>query len=942
MKEQQNISVLDPGIYPFWFWNGDIEESEMRWQIAQMSEQGIKGFYIHSRQGLKRPYLAEAFMKLASVAVDTAAEYGMTAHLYDEYPYPSGIAGGEVVQENPGWLAVKLVHHVVDTEGGDLCLELPAGKVLSCKAFRIDNSQIDWENGVDLKSSVGSAYSGESYNEMGMTKYANKRYFASGQVPALETTLPEGRYRIVASVQTIIQKHKYWGWFADVLNPDAVKCFIDLTHEKYKKIFGDKFGKHISSIFTDETHPGWSILVPKVWQEKYREDFADSLPALADPEHPEHIAVSARHRSLVCEMFFISFDKQIQKWCSSNNIKYAGEKEWQRLSQLSFFDIPGCDAGHTRSDAGPDYVGGRIRKNARACASAAQFYGKEGALCECYHSLGWGATLQDARLIADGLAIMGISYLVPHAFFYTTHSMAKHDAPPSFFFQMPFWKYFKQLSIRFDRIWQEFAGTVLAPTILIVEPHGGMLNAVQLQEYEELMSDLLQNHREFCHVDTDILAVAEVSSGKVVFDDIKADVIIIPEMQAVEGALSDQLSRLAEKGALLIRMGEDDVLQKILSITEPGLPLKVIGGEPEKLVSVCRSGPDDRRWLLLNRSNSECGIEIDLPESIYEIPLEDNIPALLVKDGDRYLRKLSPFEAVLLAEGSADDKENPHFELLKINVPEDLKMRPLMGNSICLDKWELKLVGKNCNVEQSAEVNPKPIANQLADAGLSFVPEVQEGFGVMPELSMPELELSYACTFQSDYDGAVNLVMEPGSIRGEWGIAVNDSTELNSQDFKESDYHVRGSVAADITALIKKGENIITVNVKTGQLDGGLLNPLYLYGEFGVLTDPLLLTEQLELGEFHNWHKNRLPFFAGDIEYSFEVEISDIPDQQNVLVEFEFPVNFDDCCEISFNNGPWHIRPWSPYKLIVPSSQLKKGSNQVRIKVSTSLENSFL
>jgi len=153
----------------------------------------------------------------------------------------------------------------------------------------------------------------------------------------------------------------------------------------------------------------------------------------------------------------------------------AGEKESMRLAQLRYMDIPGCDPGHTKAGTRrEDLLGQSPRRNARTTASAAYFYDKEGALCECYHSLGWSGTIQDARLIADNLIWAGIRYLVPHGLFYSTHALKKHDAPPTFFFQMPYWPLFHQLSDHVDSLLQAFANTWIDAHVLLVEPSAGM------------------------------------------------------------------------------------------------------------------------------------------------------------------------------------------------------------------------------------------------------------------------------------------------------------------------------------------------------------------------------------------------------------------------------------------------------------------------------------
>ncbi|MDQ0724643.1 hypothetical protein QF049_005904 [Paenibacillus sp. W4I10] len=40
-------------VHPFWFWNGDMEEEQIKRQVAEMAAQGVGGFFICPRQGLQ-------------------------------------------------------------------------------------------------------------------------------------------------------------------------------------------------------------------------------------------------------------------------------------------------------------------------------------------------------------------------------------------------------------------------------------------------------------------------------------------------------------------------------------------------------------------------------------------------------------------------------------------------------------------------------------------------------------------------------------------------------------------------------------------------------------------------------------------------------------------------------------------------------------------------
>ncbi|NLD72240.1 MAG: hypothetical protein GX649_05930, partial [Chloroflexi bacterium] len=533
------------GYYPFWFWNGDLDEAEIRRQVAEMAAQGMRGFYIHPRQGLRRPYLSDAFFRMVEVALEAAEEHGLIVNLYDEFPYPSGVAGGEVVLGEPQFQATRLLQRTYDLDAGPVRLPLPRGKILACIAYPLaPDGAVDWSRPRDLASAVGMSLPVDSYNEMGLTRYNRKRYFASDPTPTLEATL-DTPCRLYVSAQVQIEEFKYWGHYVDTLNPAAIRRFMDLTHERYRARFGDKFGTSIRSIFVDETVPGWSPTVPEAFREAYGYALEPLLPALQDPSHPRHLEVARDLDRLTYRLFCTAFEEPISAWCREHGIAYAGEKPSRRMAQLAYMDIPGGDPGHTKAGAVVDLLRPQLRQNARAAASAAYWYGKEGALCECFHSLGWSGTLQDAKTISEGLLLMGTRYLVPHGFFYTTHGLAKHDAPPTFFFQMPYWPLYGRLSERVARVAGEFEGTHIAARTLVVDPNAGLPTRAQLADYERFLHHLMGAHVDYLVVDTDILESGEIEDGRVTIRDIAADTVVVPQMRLVEEPLAAWLERFA-------------------------------------------------------------------------------------------------------------------------------------------------------------------------------------------------------------------------------------------------------------------------------------------------------------------------------------------------------------------------------------------------------------
>jgi hypothetical protein len=152
---------------------------------------------------------------------------------------------------------------------------------------------------------------------------------------------------------------------------------------------------------------------------------------------------------------------------------------------------------------------------------------------------------------------------------------------------------------------------------------------------------------------------------------------------------------------------------------------------------------------------------------------------------------------------------------------------------------------------------------------------------------------------------------------------------------------VRGSLGADITALLRPGSNTLRVEIADARPEGGLLNPLYLAGDFGVALNPPRLIERPELGSFESHEANGLPFYAGAIEYTLDFDLLAVPQGERLQTDFVTDAPFHDACEISINGGAWHTLPWEPRSLELATSELHPGRNEVRVKVYTTLIRAF-
>jgi len=938
------MTAIPPGFHPFWFWNAELSAEEVRRQIAEMAGQGIRGFFIHPRQGLAVPYLSERFFEMVAIAVEAAGRHGLLVHIYDEYPYPSGAAGGAVTLGDPRFHATRLRQDIHDVDGGRLRLELPRGKVLDCRAFPLAGQAPDWSKPLDLRSHVGMVLDEGSYVLMGLTAYNRKRYFASAPRPVLETTLPAGAHRIFVSVQEAPDHDKYWGHHPDVMNPEAVRRFMQLTHERYRARLGPHFGQVIRSVFVDETAASWSERLPAEFEMQYGYDLIGELHALQDPAHPRHLKVAADLEGLKYRLFCEAFEKPVAQWCGRNGLAYVGEKPSLRLSQLRFMDIPGCDAGHIKAGAAQDVFGAVIRGNARATASAAYFYGKAGALCECGHSMGWSATLQDIKLMVDGLLLAGIDRLVPHAFFYSTHGLRKHDAPPSFFFQMPYWRFFGYLARRVESIIKQFQGTHIDAEILVVEPASGLPAKADLEAYVRLQELLLSRHFEFLMVDTDILESGRVERGRVRIRDVEAGLVILPPMRVVEKPLEDWLAAFARSGGRVLRVppgfDPEQLVAEILPSARPALPMTAGGAEAPRVLVTRRTGGGRTLWFVLNTGTERLELNIQPGCSLREIPLEDPAPAGLQPAQSGYARSLQPFESVLLETGP-DAAPAASLPVVKLSLEGPARVTPLNRNLLRIYDWRMSLLDESGKELQSNMVPAVPIIEQLAAGGFRIAPRLERYFGHPPELRLPGLSVRYAFAFKNSYPGPVELVIEPGSIVGDWDLRVNGAGPLEPEAFAPTGSHVRGSLGLDITGFLHNGPNEIAVSVRTDRTDGGLLNALYLAGDFGVGLNPPELTARNADGAFERYEANGLPFYAGVVEYHLAFELAALPPGEAVIAEFDGGESFQEASEVAVNGGPWRPALWQPRRVCLKTAELKTGANQLRVRVYTTLARAF-
>jgi len=1020
------------GLKPFWFWNGEMKDDEIIRQIKEMHEKGIGGFLIHPRQGLTVPYLSKQWFDKVGVAVEGAKKYGLEAWLYDEYPYPSGIGGGEVISGHPEFEAKAIEVKKVDTDGsGEIDLELPWGVVLIAAAYPVEDGNVQWEKKVDLSDHIGICHREKIYQESGLTYYNSKRFFTGELARGLHWKSPRGKWRVYVFLEVKVDRFKYYGTFIDPLNPAATDRFILSTHEKYKQYFGHEFGKTIKGIFCDETAPftsgfgadmPWSPLLPKMFRERTGYDLIERLPALLEPMGEDTNRVRYDFWNTVVSAFVENFDMRIHEWCRKNNILYIGEKPILRSSQLKHMDIPGTDAGHQKAGDVPLISDGIYRHSAKVACSAAHFYNKKIVLCEPFHSIGGSVTHQDMKWIYDWLSVCGINMYTPHAFYYTTDGLAKHDAPPSPFYQMPAWKHHGLLSGYVKNLWELLSSGSRKVDVLVMDPVTSSWTAMGekkhvkkklARDFAVLQDTMLRNHVDYYIIDTELLAQAQADNGRILVNGESYGVLVIPPVLNIDRDTMKVIERYIEQGGAVIAScclpvenidgysGAASVFGGVLGVDSIGIYNRYISEDgtaassciqkgnlvfvpsvtdiPEKVrlfleddISILTGGKQNESIMaahytagakdicyIVNTSGASHRTEVRIKHAsekaveMYAAAVEkggspQKLDTVLNNGYLSVSLDFSPFQSYVLVAGDAalntDEAAYGSGNLYRLPLEGEWEIALKSMNALRLGHWNLELQNTadssaSFRVSSKDPVTCKPVIDQIADGGLSVAINLKNYFGCPKEIGLPPMECKYQMSFKADKLKELWLVMEPGSIYGQWHMMLNGH-RIDPADFTNKQIYMPTNMAADISKFVKTGENSLEVFVKASRTFDGIVNPLYIFGDFGAFRESSgqfgwKLSSPAGSGKIADAAGSGIPFYAGEVEYSKMLNFgADFNGRFDLRIE---DPSIQGTVSLHVNDHHAGVRSWSPYTWEIDKSWLKPKGNVVKLCVTTSL-----
>jgi len=418
---------------PFWFWNDKLDPKELARQLRAMKDQGLDQAVVHARLGLRVDYLSEQWFACVEHAIQCAKRLGMKLWLYDENNWPSGCAGGRVLERYPQGRSRHMV--LKQCTGHDLMTIpltlVPEGELIAALLVSPDGAEVR-----DISDQI---------------RYCQIHCDAPGpdwKLYFILERLDKRCHPLALPYQT------------DCLDPQVIDLFIELTHEEYFRRFGEEFGKTILGFFTDEPglyynlanqQPGslpWTPGFLDVFKESRGYDLKLRLPWLWE-EGPLTAQTRQDFWQTVAERFCEVFFKKQRQWCDAHGVQMIGHLEWEEYlsTQIQFLGDLFSPMRHLHR-AGLDRIDMNFHKLTEKYASSVQHTtpGLTRTMSESFALTGWDVTLERLRRIINWQYARGVNFIIPHAFFYSIRGMRVNEAPPSHFFQNTFWPWFKQLA----------------------------------------------------------------------------------------------------------------------------------------------------------------------------------------------------------------------------------------------------------------------------------------------------------------------------------------------------------------------------------------------------------------------------------------------------------------------------------------------------------------
>ncbi|MHC1785730.1 MAG: glycosyl hydrolase [Christensenellales bacterium] len=604
-------TIPEFGIMPFWFINGGMDYQEMRYQLQEYKAKGVPGIFFHSRFGTldHTGYLTDDWFDRLRYAVETARELGLQIWVYDEYNWPSGTAGKEVMRQDPNLTQRYLELVEADIPG---------------QYFTFMEGTDSRYNDLEQSEPVyACAFLAEDL-QRGNFKYIDLMpNLAFDKVVTWQA--PEGPWKLMYFIQ------RRASWYADVLNDEATDKFIALTHERYKANSPGKLSDSVVGFYTDEPAMHyfevardnyiipWSSQMLRIFRDHNGYGLLNQLPMLYYDFGGDTQQLRFDFWSALTKQYEKTYFKKIRNWCDDNDCVFTGHllfEEWLRLhartggnlfTHLRHLHMTGVDHLYPR-------VGSREMPDEhvalKIASSAAHQFGSTRLLCESMGGAYWDCTMERMKWIADWEYVLGVNLFNPHGFHYSIEGERKRDWPPSMFYQHTWWPQYKRFNDYVSRMGYLLSGGYHVAKIAVMYPinsiwanytpqRANRQSDLISREFNWMADRLLRLHLDYDILDEDVMDDCELSEdGALCIRGERYQCLILPALTHIKAKTLDRLERFVQAGGRLLA----DCLLPLASIQGEAKDFEarveaLFGRNPAEVLSAFLSGAAEEEMI---------------------------------------------------------------------------------------------------------------------------------------------------------------------------------------------------------------------------------------------------------------------------------------------------------------------------------------------------------
>jgi hypothetical protein len=419
------------GPEPYYGMGGPITIDVIRKDLDTMKASGWRAVTVQYGAGAGFDYMSPQHLKLFRQFVLEAKKRDLKVWIVDDAGYPSGFAGGKFSTQHPE-LRMQILYAaktVTVDSGHTIDEQIPADTVAvsaipslsgSATPLPVTNDRVKWTAPAGSWTVVFVAHTFRT----SPTRSETNPTHAKDETQSLE----------------------------DYLDPAATQQYLDFTHNAYKKVVGDEFGKTILGFRGDE--PDYTISgLP--WTPRFFETFKrikgyDIRPFLGvflQPRGPEtrlssaQMGAKADFYDVFATMFRDGFFKPQAEWCAQNHMEYQlhinheeqqlhlVQSEGEFFRDMRYVQIPGIDTiwHQIWTDTVSDFP--------RLAASVSHIYGHPRTLTESFAAYRPMPDVPMARYILNEQFVRGVNLVE------TMHFAASDSARggPAAYMKDPAW-----------------------------------------------------------------------------------------------------------------------------------------------------------------------------------------------------------------------------------------------------------------------------------------------------------------------------------------------------------------------------------------------------------------------------------------------------------------------------------------------------------------------